>query len=328
MAHTPRPKRQHYVPRFYLEHFIDDNGRVWTYDNQKNEVRDSVPKQTAVETNFYSILNDDGGYHDDLEHWLQGVEDKAAQLYPRVLKGETLSGQDRADFAVFLSSLYARSPAIVTAYAEMTGYMVQHLTNLMFADRKRFEDSMDSYDADRGKTTSPADRDKMFEFANDKSRYVLAVDKKRGLSAIGVADNLTPLFFDMSWIVFESRDQHIITSDNPVVRVSPPADYHPIYGDGGFLNKNVNVSIPLTPDRVLVLFWKKDVPSGLLRVNKAQGRTFNVQRAHYSERYLYSSRRDGGIQALGQKYRKPGLRLSISGSEGMAPVEVRRKLSK
>jgi len=35
---------------------------VWTYDAQTGQVRSAVPEQTAVETHFYSVERDDGGF--------------------------------------------------------------------------------------------------------------------------------------------------------------------------------------------------------------------------------------------------------------------------
>ena len=128
--------------------------------------------------------------------------------------------KEKADFAVFVSSLYARSPAMVTAYAELTGYLAQHITNVTLKDRSRFEKIMDQIDAEKGKTSNQKQRDEAFEFMRDKSRYVLHVDRKRGLPALGVADRLTDLFLEMTWMMCESRNQHLIASDNPVDRKS------------------------------------------------------------------------------------------------------------
>ena len=133
MTTTPRPKRQHHVPRFYLEYFTDEEGDVWTYDNVKNTIRNSIPKETANETNHYSGLNELGEYDDNIEKMLESIEDKAAAIYPKVLRNETITGQDRSDFAVFIATLYTRSPAIMNAYAEASGYVAQHVTNVVMS---------------------------------------------------------------------------------------------------------------------------------------------------------------------------------------------------
>ena len=328
MTTAPRPKRQHHVPRFYLEHFTDQNGDVWTYDNLKNTIRNSIPNETANETNLYSGLNDQGEYDDSIEKLLAGIEFKAAAIYPKVLRNENITGQERADFAVFIATLYSRSPSLMNSYAEGLGYMAQHLTNVVMSKRSHFESSMDEFDQMKGKSTTQQERDDLFAFAKDPSRYTIQVDKKRGISALGVADLISPIISDMTWFVFESAEQHLITSDNPVVQVNPPTDRHPVYGDGGFKNPNSNISLPLSNRYLLGMAWLKARPSRIRTVNKQQGRLFNCQRASFAERYLYASKKDTGISALGQKYKEPGLRIKISGIEKLAPVEVIRNLAK
>lgn len=323
-----RTKRQHYIPRFYLEYFTDADGMVWTYDQKVNEVRASIPENTAVETNFYSIKNEDGEYNDVLEDWLAGVEGKAASLYPKLLKGEVLVGQEKADFAVFLSSLHVRSPAMIRANAELAGIMVQHAADILLKDRKQFEAFMDKRDAETSKITPPQERESIFEFASNKENYFIAVDQKKGLQGMGAADRLTDIFLQMNWLLIECQRQHLITSDSPVVQVTPPQDYHPIYGDGGFLNKRVHVTVPLTPSKMLELHWRNDAIPGIHPADKQRGRLYNRQRAHFSERYLYASQRDAGIHALGQKNAKPGLQIESSGSDRLAPIKVKRRLVK
>ncbi len=321
-----RTKRQHYVPRFYLAYFADAEGMVWTYDTERNEVRAGTPENTAVETNFYSVRDEADEYVDALEEWLSGVEDKAAPLYPKVLKGELLDGQEKADFSVFLSSLYTRSPAMFRAISELTGIVAQEVTGIALSERKRFEHSMDKFDAEEGKTTAPEERDVIFEFLNDK--YVLEVDRKMGLKGMGATDRLTDIFFRMNWMVVECQRQHLITSDNPVVRLTPYEDYHPISGDGAFSNKRTYVTVPLTPSKLLELGWTDQPRPGLYEADRQRGRLYNRQRAHFSERCLYASQRDAGIQALGQKHKTPGVRFAASGMDRLAPVEVKRRLGK
>ena len=323
-----RTKRQHYVPRFYLAYFADAEGMVWTYDTEHNEVRAGTPENTAIETNFYSIKDEAGEYVDALEEWLSGIEDKAAPLYPKVLKGEALAGQEKADFSVFLSSLYTRSPAMIRAMAEVTGMIAQKVADVVFSNREGFEHYMDKVDAEEGKTRTPVEREAILEFAKDKTKYVFEIDRKVGLEGMGATDRLTDIFFRMNWMVVECQRQHLITSDNPVARLTPREDYHPIYGDGAFLNKRTYVTVPLTPSKLLELRWTDQTRPGLYEADRQRGRLYNRQRAHFSERYLYASQRDAGIQALGQKHKIPGVQLAASEMDRLAPVEVKRRLGK
>jgi hypothetical protein len=282
---NPRPKAQHFVPRFYLANFVDEDGMVWTYDPVSDSVRASTPEKTAVQTNFYSAMDADGNYIDAIETWLSGVGSKAADLYPKVLRGEVLKGQARADFAVFVSSLFARSPAQVNFAAEMIGAFAQMTNDMMVADRVRFEQLMDQWEADTGRKTTPEQREDTFNFARDKSRYTITVDRMAGLRGMAVADTLTDIFFKMKWIVVECVGQHVITSDSPVVRITPREYHSPVYGDGGLVHKHAFVTLPLTFTKVMELSWSEtgDKPH-VFRAGKDRGRLYNRQRAAFTLR--------------------------------------------
>ena len=47
------PKQHHYVPRFYLERFVDGEGRVWAFDKSAGKVFTTSPSKLAREGGFY-----------------------------------------------------------------------------------------------------------------------------------------------------------------------------------------------------------------------------------------------------------------------------------
>jgi len=321
----PRPKQQHFVPRFYLEYFADQNGKVWTYDASTNRVWATSPENTARQSNIYSPKDEHGGYLDDIEDWLNSIETKAAALYPRVLNGESLTGQDRADFSSFIASLFARSPSNLRSAAEMQGYMMQMPLRMYYSDRSRFDDMMDEIDARHERNTSKEERDELFEAGQDPKKFVLNIAQRAGLLGLVMSDSIAPILFDMTWHVFEISKQHLITCDSPVAQLTDPKEYHPLYGDGGFMAKSSVVTLPLSPDRILQLTWQEQYPEGRLCIgNKRLGRLFNRQRAYVSEQYLFASCRDEGIARLGQKHKDSGRRFTTSRQDELSPVKVVR----
>lgn len=323
-----RTKKQHYVPRFYLRYFVDQDDNLWVYDKVTGDVRISSPEKAGFEKNFYSLKDDQDQHIDLIDEWLTGVERTAAPLYGKVLGGEVLKGQEKMDFAVFLSSLYTRSPAYIRAAAELYGKLLQNFTAKQFKNRDDLERIMDEVDEKNGTTTSEELRDKVFELyqSEDKSSYELEVDKKKGLRAMKATDHITEVFYRMSWAIFEISSQHLVTSDNPVVRLSPKKGWPPVYGDGGFLNPDVWVTVPLSPRRVLELSWREQPTGGVYPANKQRGRACNRFRAIYAERYVFASERDEGIVKLCKKRGKPGLQLESSEGDASMPVKVTRRI--
>lgn len=47
------PKRHHYIPRFYLERFVDSQGLVWVFDKSGDRVFRAAPAALGVEKWFY-----------------------------------------------------------------------------------------------------------------------------------------------------------------------------------------------------------------------------------------------------------------------------------
>lgn len=321
-----RTKRQHFVPRFYLEHFTDNDGYTWAYDKHEGSVRADVPEATATETNFYSVKSENGEYDDAIEDWLSKVESDAAPLYPKLLRGNALVGDERSKFALFIASTYTRSPAMVNAVALAHGDLAQIASSIMAPDRNALEKMLDAAEEAAGAEKASSEvREKLFKIWDEK-QYVMAVDKHVGLMTMDLTHHVAEMMIAMKWFVYGNPDHKYISSDNPVVRITPTEFVDPNYGDGGFLHKHMYVTVPLSSHRMLEMNWQKSDKAGVLKIERYRVRELNRMRAAFSERYLYSSVRDAGIANLAAKYARPGLRINIGHPSKRAAIELRRKL--
>ena len=53
------PKKQHYIPKFYLNGFCHKN-RLWVYDRSENEFRQQTPINTTLLKHYYSFETEEG----------------------------------------------------------------------------------------------------------------------------------------------------------------------------------------------------------------------------------------------------------------------------
>lgn len=249
-----RTKKQHYVPRFYLSKFADEDGSVWTYSGDGSP-RAAKPEATAAETNFYSPIGPDGERFDEAEKLLSMIEGYAAPLWDGLCEGQVFKGEDRDRIALFLAAQFLRSPSTVRAGAEMMAYFAHHTAQFISSEKEIHDQSLDSYEQDTGMSFSEEERDRMRAFLSEPKNYSINVLRSAGLPMLGGIGNLGKLFLNMKWVVGHSEDQHLITSDSPVTRTSDPSTHHPVYGDGMFANKTVRVQFPLTPQRLLEMTW-------------------------------------------------------------------------
>lgn len=107
--------RQHTTPAFHLAQFITTNpkGCVWVYDAESQDVRPSSPESAGFARHFYSVRQPDGIWDNRLDDWITDVESKAEPIYRRMLASELPKDdtQEKADFAVYLALMWARTPA-------------------------------------------------------------------------------------------------------------------------------------------------------------------------------------------------------------------------
>jgi len=198
---------------------------------------------------------------------------------------------------------------------------------VLTATPERFESVLRRFEAETG-PINPDVRRKLYDFIRDKTKYTIEVRREATLKALTVSDRLQHLFFEMGWTVLESKEQHMITCDSPLTRAAPSETIHPVRGDAGFLNKNVQVTLPLSPTRCILLRWRNDVSGRPVSISKASARLLNGQRAYYAERFLYAFERDNGIMRLAQKHRNHGHRMRPSGlinAEDMPVVKIKRR---
>lgn len=106
------PKRQHFLPRFYLEGFAKDR-KVAVYDLEKNEVRMQQPVNTGVIGHCYTMEDAEGRPRFELEQMLSEFEGKASPSIKRLAVREQPTDEERADLAIFVALAGFRTPHII-----------------------------------------------------------------------------------------------------------------------------------------------------------------------------------------------------------------------
>ncbi len=73
---VPETKAQHYIPKFYLKGFTDNQGALWVYEKFK-PLRESKPKKEAHRPDYYSHI-EKGERDETAEDALKIVESQVA----------------------------------------------------------------------------------------------------------------------------------------------------------------------------------------------------------------------------------------------------------
>ncbi len=120
------PKKHHYIPNFLLNNFTDSNGLLWIFQKEPPKLYRSKPKNSFLETDFYTKTEMNGSKKTCAESNLSSHESKVArilhQLIGSIHKGApvSLSPEDYAILCKFLYILFDRNPAIINKAVQIT----------------------------------------------------------------------------------------------------------------------------------------------------------------------------------------------------------------
>jgi hypothetical protein len=290
-------------------------------------VRPSPPESTAFERHFYSLKRDDGSWDTQFDEWLTGVEDKAHPIYSDLLRGVVPvdDTQEKADFALYLATIWGRTKATRRFMAEVYASHMQMLNHATASHKEIFEGHMRRLEEEFGHPISAETREEVRKAMLDPSDWIIEIPKQRTMQGLKVIDKMTDLFFQMRWSLCFAHKGFFITSDTPIQRRVDRKTVHPIYGDHGFLNKTVQVTLALSPKITLMLTWQKTTPR-YFPISEETVKGLNASLAARAERYLYCHLKHKHIQKLSRKYagQKESF-LQGFGAGHFAEVRVTRK---
>lgn len=194
------PKKHHYNPILLLKEFCADNSRkLFIYDLDKGEIRESVPEKIACETNFYSLFNN-GEIDTRLELLFSKIESEALPAIENFKNSVPLSTKEKEDFAKFIALMGIRTPTFINN-------MALHKTTR--EDFASFE-----------KEQSP-------EFTQPRIKEIARDIVLQESFIWEYWHHLENKILDMKWSLFKAAPgKRFITSDNPLCYILEPSDHN------------------------------------------------------------------------------------------------------
>lgn len=185
-----KPKRHHYVPRWYLEGFTDDTGFVHVYDRGRKLWRRERPHQVMIINNYYRQEWAPAGVDVNVLEKMFGtlVEPKGCESFNKLLKRGHLDTNDFAAMLTYLEFQRIRVPRQAKmAFAIAKNALNQHLPDEVARAVLRGEVRITIKDSVR------------FEMMRI------------------VAGKITPWLIRMNWLIHEAAPgSSFITNDSPV----------------------------------------------------------------------------------------------------------------
>lgn len=299
------PKRQHYVPRFYLDNFATPvEGRppgFWVYDKEEDEPRWQPPVHTAVQEHFYTITREDGAKDYTVEKMLGEVEHVAAPIIASWASGKVRPTKGEiAEMASFVALLQTRGPRSIAAVREMTiAFAIEQMKELVRQPEtlKRYLAEIREEDGSKLSEAEVID-----SLTHLEERFRLSVDDRYALAqSLQLTEAVSRQLEPMAWTLCVSDDPPFITGDTPVCSFALFKDGSAIFG-AGFGQPQVEVTLPLSPSVCLLMTHRPSQQR--IRVSEARVREFNRRTAHIAERFVISTLATKGMSKLVAKARR------------------------
>jgi hypothetical protein len=250
------PKRQHFLPRFYLENF-SVNGMVAVYDREQDALRLQQPANTGVIGHFYTMEDAEGKKRFELEQLLSHYEGKAKPVIDKLAARKAINADERSDLAIFIALAATRTPDFIDSVKAFNVEMVTDIVERMFCNEvevaARLRESPDYSDKHNDEVNAEAKL--MVEMAQNGGVKVSTNHRWAVGIAIQMALKIAPELAGRNWLVVhrDNDKKSFITTDAPVVltTVAPRVDR---FWGVGFGNPDALVFLPLKESCTLAIF--------------------------------------------------------------------------
>lgn len=249
------PKRQHFLPQFYLDGFTKD-GMLAVYDRESDEVRIQQPVNTGVIGHFYTLEDAEGRKRFELEHFLSEIEGKASGVIRKLIVQQDINADERADLAIFVALAAFRTPDVVDSIKAFNSDLIGDLAKRMFDDPEVVKDRM------RDRPGSPASEEELERQARELvdfakgGQYRIETDHKWAVGmSIQMALAIAPILAGRDWSIIhrDAPKKSYVTTDAPVLLTTIRPRENTIWGVG-FGNSDALVLFPLAESCIMAIY--------------------------------------------------------------------------
>ena len=277
-TNTPEPRRHHYVPRFYLERFTDQKGRLGAFDRQRGSSITTSPGAVAVERDFYRLPENTVLPVNLLEEALSAEEAGAALAIQDIVATGVVSPLNRELLVLHIALQMLRTRRQRNSIGAMATWLATNLAQVNL--NRRLEAGEFEKESEHALAESA-----LQQLVDGQIRVTLNEQALLGVS-LREADRIgEALRTGWNWIVVVLTTPKFITSDHPICLLGEPEPGSPSSNVG--VQSALEIWFPLDPRHALVLSRDHSVGSPLLNLSNGHVRTINMRLALESERWSF-----------------------------------------
>jgi hypothetical protein len=251
-------RRHHYLPKFYLENFIDPQNHpyIWIYEKGNTVIKKASAIDIAVKKDYYTFITISGRKDTDTyENLLAEIECKAAPVFQNIIKHENLDEKSKFNFAAFLAFTLIRVPYFRDKIRHLAKMVTKKRVQAIAADPDAFKSYVTKFNLQEVIKDQEQLRRSLQQGNHDIkiSSYVSLEMMPQ------FAIDLISVFQEMHWyFLLSTNNMSFVTSDNPIVYFNQLPDAH-FLSDKGFINglknKYTEISFPISSNIVFLGTW-------------------------------------------------------------------------
>jgi hypothetical protein len=308
-----QPKKHHFLPQFYLERF---KVRPQTTKHPQILVTTKEPHPRR----FVAAIHDTGcisDYHtidvqdipidkSIIEKALSEIEGNQKDLLDRIISNKQVTVEDEGNVAFLLTLMHIRVPKYKRNIETGLRMSVESVGELMWRHGKL-----------------PPMPEKIRKLGLKSFQELFKIEIHNWIILLYMYDSainstLVDIIDKMSFnLVVPPEGGQFITGDTPVSIYHPNYDSIRPYGIG-FLDKEIEVTFPLSPELMLFASWNADRRA--INLNKDQFKEYNRRTVIMADQFIYSNNADDSLTRLISEnaLKEAGFRTDqIDGGEGM-----------
>lgn len=279
-------KGQHYVPKSYLEAWCDKTTPsthepyVWLFPKSGGKPINKAPRNVFKETDFYTVITQEGERDLHIENNLSRVESNFIALRRNKLDRRigSLSLNERVALCMFTMAMYGRTKSRAEQLTTHWGRIVE------MGDK--MQQTVEKMTPEARKRMSIA----FCESQINKNNERISLDEARVIAEKPIQNNLssivtcgTDFLYQVPFIILQaSWPDRFITSDNPCC-------FFDGVGIGGISSPTIEITLPLSPS--LLIFFGHYVAKEKMYVSAAREVVahFNQRTRHFADKYYVSN---------------------------------------
>ncbi|MCK4918602.1 MAG: DUF4238 domain-containing protein [Candidatus Pacebacteria bacterium] len=264
------PKKQHFVPKCYLSEFVDPNTPIgqepyiWVFTKDGKSRKNKAPVNLFTENHLYTIKFE-GEKNFSIEQNLSKIEGKFANIMREIKKKKPLSDHDHAHLCIFIAAQLQRTLRFKKNQEDFIQQLIDHGTQISLA---------------HGVTDSKQVKE-WFEYKKD-------IHKLQLMESLPFLSNILKQM-NIAFLCSPDILKHpFISSDDPCVLFNPDLQWQKFYGPG-FGQKNVQLTLPLSPEITVMFTWVNYHGYGLLPSSSVENLN-RMTRSHCDKEFISSQK--------------------------------------